>query len=36
MITDEISQHDLHPLWWAIVFLLPLLVTAAMHWAAYK
>lgn len=30
------EQHELNPLWWAVVVILPLVTTAAMHWAAYK
>jgi hypothetical protein len=33
---DELSKHDVSPWWWALVFILPLLTTAAMHWVAYK
>lgn len=33
---EAFSKHDLHPAWWLVVILLPLLTTAAMHWAAWK
>jgi hypothetical protein len=33
---DELSQHDVSPWWWVLVFLLPLATTAAMHWWAWK
>ena len=33
---DEITQHELSPWWWALVFLLPMATLAAMHWWAYK
>ena len=33
---DEITQHELSPWWWALVFILPLVTLAAMHWAAFK
>lgn len=33
---EVFTKHELSPWWWALVFLLPLLVTAAMHWAAWK
>jgi hypothetical protein len=32
---DE-TTHDVSPWWWLIVFLLPLVTTAAMHWVAFK
>jgi hypothetical protein len=33
---DEITQHDLHPAWWLLVVVAPLVATGVMHWWAYK
>jgi len=33
---EAFEKHELNPLWWVLVFLLPLATTAAMHWVAWK
>ena len=33
---EAFSKHELNPLWWLVVAILPLATTAAMHWWAWK
>ena len=33
---EAFEKHELNPLWWVAVLVVPLLTTAAMHWLAWK